>query len=463
MKPRFKLKASNKTLTSYVGLALIGQCFDIINIEAVVDGRIPVSQGIKTSDVVKAAAGLLSLGKSDFEAIEPFRDDRFFKRALNIGKVPGSVWLRQRLDRVGSALLDSLDELSVRLIERAAAPITAHKGYVCLDMDTFVMDQSGSKKEEVGRTYQGVDGYTPVAAYLGNEGWCVGLELRPGRWHSSLETEYFLERLFPRVERLVAPEQALLLCKDSGFDSAKLLCTVDDERRRWAALGRSFDYLIKWNPRRQDKEAWVAQAEAQGAFTEKRPGKREALWSLDIERQFGKQSRRFRLVVRVIERTTNKHGQVLLLPDIELEGWWTSLDDPEAKVIERYRDHGTHEQFHSEFKTDLDLERLPSGKPVLSEVEGFDTNDAILRLGMLAYNSLRLIGQLGLLGDLAPIRHPAKRRRLRTVLQEIMYRAAQVVHKARQWWLDLGQGSKVAKVFEFLQQRLVLQARCAPS
>lgn len=455
MKPRFKLKTSNKTLTSYAGLALIGQCFDIINIEAVVDGRIPVPQGIKTSDVLKSAAGLLSLGKSDFEVIEPFLDDRSFKQALNIGKVLGSVWLRQRLDRVGGALRESLDELSVRLIERAAAPITAHKGYACLEIDTFDMDQSGSQKEGVGRTYQGVDVYTPMAAYLGNEGWCIGLELWSGRWHSSLETEYFLERLFPRAERLVAQDQAVLMRKNSGFDSAKLLFALGDKRQFWAALVRSFGYLIKWDPRRQDKDAWVAQAEARGAFIEKRSGKGEALWSLNVERQFGKQSRRFRLLVRGIERTTNKHGPVLLVPEIELEGWWTSLDEPQAKVIERYCDHGAHEQFHSGFKTDLDLERLPSGK--------FDSNDAVLRLGMLAYNSLRLIGQLGLLGELAPIRHPAKRRRIRTVLQEIMCRAAQVIRKARQWCLDLGYGSTVAKVFAFLQLRLVPQPLCAPS
>jgi hypothetical protein len=31
-------------------------------------------------------------------------------------------------------------------------------------------------------------------------------------------------------------------------------------------------------------------------------------------------------------------------------------------VIELYRQHATSEQFHSEFKTDLDLERLPTGK-----------------------------------------------------------------------------------------------------
>lgn len=451
---RFKLKASKKELTSYAGLALVGQCLDIINVEAVVDGRIPVSQGIKTSEVVKSAVGLLSIGKSDFEAIEPFREDRFFKQALTIRKVPGSVWLRQRLDRVGSGLREPLDEMSMRLIERAAAPITPHKGYVCVDMDTFVMEQSGSKKEEVSRTYQGVDGYTPVAAYLGNEGWCVGLELRPGRWHSSLETDYFLERLLPRVERLVSAEQPVLLRKDSGFDSAKLLFAVAAEKDRWATLGRCFEYLVKWNPRRQDKDSWVAQAEAAGAFVEKRPGKREALFSLNVERAFGKQIRSFRLVVRLIERTLDKRGQLLLLPDIELEGWWTSLGDEESMVIERYRDHGTHEQFHSEFKTDLDLERLPSGK--------FDTNDAILRLGMLAYNCLRLLGQLGLLGDLAPIRHPAKRRRIRTVLQEIMYRAAQVIHKARQWWLDLGQALPVARLFEYLRQRLVAQPKVAP-
>jgi hypothetical protein len=75
-------------------------------VDAVIDPKIPVSQGMRTSDIVKSLVGLLSLGKSDpstklrpgFEAIEPFREDRFFKDALGLSKVPGSVWLRQRLD-----------------------------------------------------------------------------------------------------------------------------------------------------------------------------------------------------------------------------------------------------------------------------------------------------------------------------------------------------------------------------
>ena len=72
--PRFEVKQSSKLhLTSYSGLALIGQCCQLAQVEAVIDPKIPVSQGMRTSDIVKSVVGLLSLGKSDFEAIEAFR------------------------------------------------------------------------------------------------------------------------------------------------------------------------------------------------------------------------------------------------------------------------------------------------------------------------------------------------------------------------------------------------------
>ncbi|WP_367026085.1 IS1380 family transposase [Methylococcus sp. ANG] len=446
--PRFEVRQTGKlNLTSYSGLALIGQCCQAAQVEAVIDPKIPVSQGMRTSDIVKSVVGLLSLGKSDFEAIEPFRNDRFFKESLGLTKVPGAVWLRQRLNAKAEAIRDLADELSLRLLERTEAPITPHKGYVCCDIDTFAMDNSGTKKEAVSRTYQGFDGYTPIAAYLGNEGWNTGLELRPGSRHSAFETHYFYERLFPRIERLVKPDQPVLLREDSGFDGAQLLFAKAAERDRQAALGRSLDFICKWNPRKQDKAAWVKRAEEAKAWVETRPGKREALLSLDIERAWHKEKRSFRLIVRVVERTIDKKGQHLLAPEVELEGWWTTLSCSAEEVIELYQHHGMHEQFHSEFKTDLDLERLPSGK--------FDTNDVILHLAAFAYNCLRLLGQIGLTGEIAPIRHPAKRRRIRTVLQEIMYRAAKFVAHARRLILDFGRGvaANVA-VFVMLQNRL---------
>ena len=450
MMPRFHLKESSRHLTSTAGLMLIGHCMALTQLERL-DVRLPKRGKIRLSDGVKSYVGLLTLGKSDFEAIEAFRGDRFFREALGIGQVPGSVWLRQQLETHAAALREYTDDWSVRLIQRSQAPITAENGFVCLDFDTFVMDNSGTKKEWVGRTYQGVDGYTPIAAYLGNEGWCAGLELRPGVQHSVLETHYFLERVLPRVRVLVAPKQPVLSRSDSGFDSARLLFQQDDEKKACAAEGRTFEYLVKWNPRKQDLAAWAARAEEAGAFQEIRPGKRVARLDLSVERAWQKEKREFRLIVQVTERTIDRRGQHLLVPEVSLEGWWTSLQEPSPQVIGRYAKHGTHEQFHSEIKTDLDLERLPSGK--------FDCNDLILHLGMLAYNCLRLIGQLGLTGELAPVRHPAKRRRIKTVLQELMYRAAQFICKARQRLLDFGRSCPVVAVFRAVQEDLLTAGR----
>ncbi|MEF8697952.1 MAG: IS1380 family transposase [Candidatus Accumulibacter sp. UW20] len=451
--PRFSLKESHRQQTSCAGLSLIGQCCEVAQVDQILGAAMPVATGrMTTADLFKSLTALISLGKNDFEAIEPFRKDRFFREALSIGKVPSSAWLRQQLDAQGAKLREHTDEASLRLLKLGKAPITAHKGYVCLDFDTFAMDNSNSRKEEVSRTYQGFDGYTPIAAYLGNEGWSIGLELRPGKQHSALETDYFLERVFPRVARLVPAASPVLVRSDSGFDSACLLFAHAQERDRMASLGRGFEYLIKWNPRGQaaakKKPTWVARAEAANAFREVRPGKREALLNLDVERAWKKEHRRFRLIVRVVERTIDKKGKRLPEPEVEIEGWWTSLVEAPEMVIERYQDHGTHEQFHSEIKTDLDLERLPSGK--------FDTNDAVLHVAMFAYNCLRLIGQLGLIGELSSVRHPAMRRRLKTVLQEVMYRGAQFITRARYLFLDFGAcAGHIVPVFAHVQARLL--------
>ena len=74
----------------------------------------------------------------------------------------------------------------------------------------------------------------------------------------------------------------------------------------------------------------------------------------------------------------------------------------------------------------LDLVRLPSGK--------FDTNHLVCQLAALAMNFLRLIGQRGLLGrdsGGAPVRHAAKRRQLKTVMQALIHRAARPIRSGR--------------------------------
>jgi hypothetical protein len=87
--PRFHLKESNRHLTSTAGLMLIGHCLVLAELERL-DLRWPKRGKIRLSDRVKSYVGLLTLGQSDFEAMEAFRRYRFFEEAMSIGQVPGS-------------------------------------------------------------------------------------------------------------------------------------------------------------------------------------------------------------------------------------------------------------------------------------------------------------------------------------------------------------------------------------
>jgi hypothetical protein len=65
-----------------------------------------------------------------------------------------------------------------------------------------------------------------------------------------------------------------------------------------------------------------------------------------------------RRVYSLTERTIDKSNQQMLLPEYVLEGWSTTLPDTQAfaaqQIIDLYADHGTYEQFRSEFETDMD-------------------------------------------------------------------------------------------------------------
>ena len=62
-------------------------------------------------------------------------------------------------------------------------PTARPTGEVPLDIDVTPFDNSKSYKEEVSRTYKGYDGYAPIMAYIGKEGFLVNAELREGHQH----------------------------------------------------------------------------------------------------------------------------------------------------------------------------------------------------------------------------------------------------------------------------------------
>lgn len=176
-------------------------------------------------------------------------------------------------------------------------------------------DNSNTKKEGVSRTYKGCDGYAPIFAYLGQEGYGIHVQLCEGKTHCQFKGDEFLAQSIRYARRKTT--QDLLVRMDAGNDST-------DNIRVCFQPETHADFIIKRNPRKETAESWLAIAQQKGECESPR------------------------------------------------------------------------EQFHSELKTDLDLERLPAGK--------FATNELILHLGVLTYNLIRIIGQESLKTSDAPLK-----------------------------------------------------------
>ncbi len=448
----FQLEQSSENLISHSGLALFGAMLKGSQLAPKLN-RIELPKAkqepqISHNDVVVSYIGLLGLGQSDYETIEPFRDDEAgFKLLLDLAAVPSCATLRQRLNQLAempdaAKLLLTLKEESLATLKSQKVVLTpVLRDLVPLDIDVSPFDNSKSHKEDVSRTYKGFDGYSPIMAYVGREGYLADVELRPGKQHCQKETPAFLRETLSLVRQLTAAP--LLVRLDSGNDATDNLGIL---------MAAGVDFIIKRNLRKESKAVWLKRAGLFGQTTKTRPGKIVYRGDVSLRKSLvlnGEKCERWlRCVFEITERTITAKGQHLLIPDIEVDTYWVSLpDDPVKTIIEQYHDHATSEQYHAEFKGEIDLERLPSGK--------FKTNQLVLHCALVAYNNLRLIGQLANEGDAIPLPKPAHRRRLKTVIQNLMYLAARVVRHARRFKLSFGRYSPWFPVFRQVYFRLI--------
>ena len=116
-----EVKQLDYDLTPTAGLALVGHFLKTLApVLADVDAALPVRAGVASSDIVRSYLGLLVQGKSDFDAIENLRGDKFFKQALGIGLLPSSPTLRQRMDAHAAPLAEQGMPMIERLLTRHA-------------------------------------------------------------------------------------------------------------------------------------------------------------------------------------------------------------------------------------------------------------------------------------------------------------------------------------------------------
>ena len=439
---KVKVQQGREEINSIGGISLIGGLLNSLKnfkkVDSIRMNKVKTGK-IKHSGILKTVAGLFALGRNDYADVTPFRKDSFFRDCLKLNAVPSEETLRQRLDELAlpQELFALIRSGNVELVGKAPEfgfEKTSHGKYIPLDIDVSPFDNSGSNKEGVSWTYKNHDGYAPIFAYLGTHGYMLNCEMRPGSQHSNKGALEFIRQCLDMAEMLGVNLKTILVRLDSAHDDVKIIEEL---------LKRGVAFIIKRNLRKECKEQWLSLARRVGESRKPRQGKTIFTGEASHIPVAGREDLPVFATFEVMERKIDKHGQELLIPDIEVNTFWTNLPDDAATVINLYHAHGTSEQYHSEMKSDLSFERMPSGK--------FATNSLLLLLAMLAFNALRILGQSALkMKESLPRKFKVQRRRLRSVMQDLIYIACKRTRHSGSIFLKLGRHCPWFDVFRQL-------------
>jgi hypothetical protein len=306
-----------------------------------------------------------------------------FLRAFTFGHV-------RQLDRV---LADAL----TRAWAAGAGPGDAR---LVVDVDSFVGEVFGHRKQGAGFGYTRVRGYHPLIATRADTGEVLHVRLRKGSANTSRGMLRFCDELIARVQRAGASGPKLLRA-DSGFWSNTTFDRLD--RAGWQfSIGVRLQPAVRAAIEQIDEHAWQT--------LEDYPPTSIAQIA---ETTLGGR----RLIVRRV-RTLNAQGE--LLPSWELFPFATNRTDDLATVEAEHRQHAVVELAIRDLK-DQALAHFPSGK--------FNANAAWTVIACLAHNLLRWTSLLGLPGQTI--------RAARTLRRRLLTLPGRLTRTARRWTLHL--------------------------
>lgn len=269
-----------------------------------------------------------------------------------------------------------------------------------VDVDSFVGEVFGPKKQGAAFGYTRQRGYHPLLAVRADSGEVLHIRLRTGSANTQRGISRFCDELIARLERAGATGPKLLRA-DSGFWSG-------DTFDRLEQAGWQFSIGVRLQPHVRAAIEAIDEGDWQ-TLTEYPPTGLAQI----AETRLGDR----RLVVRRV-RTLADQGQ--LLPDWQLFPLVTNRTDPLAVVEAEHRQHAVVELAIRDLK-DQALAHFPSGR--------FFANAAWTVIAALAHNVLRWTGLIGLPGQ--PLRAA------RTLRRRLLTLPGRLTRSARRWTLHL--------------------------
>lgn len=457
----FNIQYTDHFLQSNTGLALISKLLDRIPIQTILKryglSTRPAVGQYSDQDILLSKLGLICIGTPHFEAIDLVKSDRLFRSVFRISNLPSKETLRQRANKMAfknEFALSALQQINFCLLKKYATPQPIkHTQLIPVDFDVTVLDNTGSKKEGVAQSYRPkIKGYAPMMTNIGNQGYLLNHQFRKGNAHSNCPgTLAYIEHCM-QLARSICPNQKLLARFDSGNDADQNIVLLTQLQNTYFIV----KHHLKGRNVANSKQTLIQYVMDNYSAKVKLPNNTIRYFAeqpylagiYDDKGQFIQKS--CRRILSVVELNNDmNNGQPLLIPYRSLHMWRTNL--PKSKyapktIVDLYKDHGTSEQFHSEFKSELDIERMPSSK--------FKTNQLIFAIAQIAFNLLRIIGQLALHESILNPKKQYSRLRIRTVLLKIIFLPSRLMKKNKVWTICLPRSNPLSKLFHQIYDRI---------
>jgi hypothetical protein len=361
-------------LSGRTGGALPGR-----KVMSLVSGMLAGGDCIDDMDVLRAGSTGLVLGH---RVMAPSTLGTFL-RAFTFGHV-------RQLDRV-------LDQTLCRAWAAGAGPGDQR---LVIDIDSFIGEVCGYKKQGTGYGYTKKLGYHPLLATRAGSSEVLHIRNRKGSANTQRGQQRFLDELLARVRRAGATG-TILVRGDSGFENQKVFKRLDDQ-------GVEFSIGVKQH--KHIRQAIDQIPEDQWQPLENYPDTGEAQIAEST-------ANGWRLIVRRV-RTLGEQGQ--LFDTWQHFAFATNRTELSAVVESEHREHAVVELAIRDLK-DQALAHFPSGK--------FDANSAWCVIAALAHNLGRWTSMIGL-PDQVPRTAATRRRRLFQI-------PGRLTRTARQWTLHL--------------------------
>ena len=446
------IESTTDDISSHAGLCAINKilsnCPSIGDIDDNELKNNSLKKRILDSTIVKATIGMLCVGKTNFSDIEVLNKDTLFNYLID-GKNISEETLRQRLDLLSKqeGIQERIDDILIDILKMSnfSKVNYAGKEYIPVDIDVTPFENSNCKKEGIEYTYKKYYGYAPIMSYIG--GVALKFELRPGSQHSEKGAPEFLKRCFEIIKSSGVNLSEIIVRADSAHDAVQFLKMCEEYNVK---------FIIKCN-NRGAKEYTSNNAIERAKLMKIKPKKSKHIkgkiyyrYYVDDKPKVLKKFDDIYKVVEAIEYTCNEYGQLYLkgVMPCEVNCFWSNLEYKRLEeIIKLYHDHATSEQYHSELKSDMYIEKLPSGK--------FKTNYLILQIAAISFAILRMIGNIAIKEDKSYQHHKdkiTKRIRLRTVIQDFCYLACKIVRHARRVFLKICD-IDILKTFKIIYNR----------